>query len=30
LASELESKEIEGMKLQVIGLTANKVTVKIL
>lgn len=30
LASELEAKEIEGMKLQVIGLTANKVTVKIL
>lgn len=30
LASELDTKEIEGMKLQVIGLTANKVTVKIL
>jgi hypothetical protein len=30
LASELEAKEIEGIKLQVIGLTANKVTVKIL
>ena len=30
LASELDAKEIEGMKLQVIGLTANKVTVKIL
>jgi hypothetical protein len=30
LASELEAKEIEGMRLKVIGLTANKVTVKIL
>ena len=30
LASELDAKEIEGMRLQVIGLTANKVTVKIL
>jgi len=29
LASELEAKEIEGIKLQVVGLTANKVTVKI-
>lgn len=29
LASELETKEIEGMKLQVIGMTANKVVVKI-
>ena len=30
LASELEAKEIEGIRVQVIGLTANKVTVKIL
>lgn len=30
LASELDAKEIEGMKLQVIGLTANKVTIKIM
>jgi len=29
LASELEAKEIEGIKVQVVGLTANKVTVKI-
>lgn len=29
MASELEAKEIEGLKLQVIGLTQNKVTVKI-
>ncbi len=29
LASELEAKEIEGLRLQVVGLTANKVTVKI-
>jgi hypothetical protein len=29
MATELEAKEIEGLKLQVIGLTANKVTVKI-
>jgi hypothetical protein len=30
MATELEAKEIEGLKLQVIGLTANKVTVKII
>lgn len=29
LAGELEAKEIEGLKLQVVGLTANRVTVKI-
>lgn len=29
MAIELEAKEIEGLKLQVVGLTANKVTVKI-
>ena len=29
MASELEAKEIEGLKLKVIGLTANKVTVQI-
>lgn len=29
MASELDTKEIEGLKLQVIELTANKVTVKI-
>jgi uncharacterized protein YdcH (DUF465 family) len=29
MASELEAKEIEGLKLQVIGLTQNKVSVKI-
>lgn len=29
LASELEAKEIEGLRLQVTALTANKVTVKI-
>jgi len=29
MASELEAKEIEGLKLQVVGLSANKVTVKI-
>jgi hypothetical protein len=30
LAGELEAKEIEGLKLQVVGLTANRVTVKII
>ena len=30
MANELDAKEIEGLKLQVIGLTANKVTVKII
>jgi hypothetical protein len=30
LAAELDAKEIEGMRLQVTGLTANKVTVRIL
>lgn len=30
MASELEAKEIEGIKLQVIGLTQNKVSVKII
>ena len=29
MASELDSKEMEGIKLQVIGLTQNKVSVKI-
>jgi hypothetical protein len=29
LASELEAKEIEGLKLRVVGLTANKVSVEI-
>ena len=29
LASELEAKEIEGMRLQVVGVTANKVTARI-
>ncbi len=29
MASELEAKEIEGIKLQVVGMTANKVTARI-
>lgn len=29
MASELEAKEIEGIKLKVVGMTANKVTVQI-
>jgi hypothetical protein len=29
MASELDAKEMEGIKLQVIGLTQNKVSVKI-
>ncbi len=29
MAGELDAKEIEGLKLQVVGLTANRVTVKI-
>ena len=29
MASELDAKEMEGLKLQVVGLTQNKVSVKI-